>query len=82
MAENKPSSTAVTSIVFIFKMTLVFQMFCIDFIAGGIAGATSRTCVSPFERLKIIFQVNNDNGIASSLFSSCKMVKISEYLGH
>ena len=44
-------------------------MFCIDFIAGGIAGATSRTCVSPFERLKIIFQVNNDTRVAFFYFS-------------
>ncbi|PRT56447.1 hypothetical protein B9G98_04067 [Wickerhamiella sorbophila] len=32
-----------------------------SFIAGGCAGAVSRTVVSPFERMKIIFQVQNAN---------------------
>lgn len=65
MAENKTSSTAVSNLVLVYKTTIVFQVFCIDFIAGGIAGATSRTCVSPFERLKIIFQVNIEDEISS-----------------
>lgn len=28
-------------------------------LAGGVAGAVSRTCVSPLERMKILFQVYN-----------------------
>lgn len=31
--------------------------FIKNFIAGGVAGAISRTAVSPLERLKILFQV-------------------------
>ncbi|ODQ64152.1 mitochondrial carrier [Nadsonia fulvescens var. elongata DSM 6958] len=33
-----------------------------SFIAGGVAGAISRTVVSPFERMKIIFQVQSAGG--------------------
>lgn len=35
-----------------------------SFIAGGIAGAVSRTVVSPFERMKIIFQIQGPGSAA------------------
>lgn len=35
-----------------------------SFIAGGVAGAVSRTVVSPFERMKIIFQIQGPGSAA------------------
>lgn len=35
-------------------------IFYKNFIAGGVAGAVSRTAVSPLERAKILFQVHTN----------------------
>lgn len=46
--------------------------------AGGIAGAVSRTSVSPFERLKILYQIQTENEVSRKRFKGIipSLVKI------
>lgn len=50
------------------------------FIAGGVAGAVSRTVVSPLERLKIIFQIQstNNNQYKMSVGKALKKMWVEE----
>jgi hypothetical protein len=49
------------------------------FIAGGVAGATSRTVVSPLERLKIIQSVLRQWAVMASLSLNMHVEKTDRY---
>lgn len=49
-----------------------WQFFAKTFLAGGVAGMTSKTTVAPLDRIKILLQVQNSHyksfGVFSGLF--------------
>lgn len=56
--------------------TFIKQDSNMAFIAGGVAGAVSRTVVSPFERVKILLQVQNHttNSYNNGIFNAIRQV--------
>lgn len=63
-----------------------WRFFAKSFVAGGLAGMTSKTTVAPLDRIKILLQVHNNHykhlGVFTGLFAIVKQESfISLYKG-